>query len=165
LLPIVAAAIGVVGLVLFAAALLGVIQPLSHPPAAVPQSDSVLTGIHVTYFYTNVGPVFGPNLTQACPECPMDLLTGSVVEFSYSLLNTTGLTKALVVNVSLSSTAPVFLYGGVRSSIYNYSEELAPGRVFPAGLSLYSPATGGISFSISSVIQVGYCGSSECPSD
>jgi hypothetical protein len=160
--PPIAFSVGVVGILLFAGALFGVIPPISGHPSETPPIDYVLTGISVVYQYRSISPIFGPNVSQACPECPLDLVTDSIVGFSYAQLNTTGQTKTILINVTLTATAPVFKLGGSRSSTYNYTEGLAVGEVLSAGVDLYAPTGPGLSFSISSWISVEVCGPPYC---
>jgi len=146
--------VGVVGLFLFAAVLTGVISPWVHAPTNRSPPTDRLTDISVFFIYIGVDPLFGPNDTQSCAQCPMYLSPGSWTQLVFAVLNTSGAPSALSVDVMLTSNAPVLFQDGASTSTTYDNGTFVPDRVFQFGLDLSMPTEDYWSFSVVAYITV-----------
>jgi hypothetical protein len=160
--PATALAIGVTGLLLFAGVLFGAIPTLTHPASPPPRTDFVLTGISVTYGYTNISEIFGADVPNACPECPLQFESGSVVGIAFPQFNTSGASRMVLADVTMTATAPVFQSDGAQNSTMHYVAEMGPDQLVYGGLTFYAPNEPGTSFTVTAIILVSYCGPPEC---
>jgi hypothetical protein len=159
-------AIAGIGYLLFALCLTGVIPTLVLPAASPPPQFDVLTGIGVFYVYHGIAPLFGPNTSRACLQCPITFQAGTLAQFYFAWLNTTGATATVMVNLTEYSQMVAFssrIPGGQASHWENTTLIYPKDRLFQVGADLSLPEEGQyVDFAIQAFIDVEYCGPPYC---
>jgi hypothetical protein len=154
--PLVALAFGVIGVLLFAGSYLGYIPSRQGTTTAPAPSFYRLTAIGVYFQYVGTPALFGPNVSQACSQCPISLQAGSSAQLYYSSFNTSGAAKTVWVNLTLTSGNQVFATPDGPNATSTRGIIIPVDRLIPIGLDLVLPVGGSGDFAVIAYIQVEY---------